>query len=156
LAWSKRSGEQARSLRGSFALAALPVLAGVGVLVLGDVVLGGALIAVGVALAAGAVPSYRQSVKDQIRRRTRSAMRPGLYGIRRVMVANDGITDSGEWDALHVKWPAVLDVIETDHGLYFVYGPGQAIIVPKRSLDSEQHAADLLDLARVYRTRAGW
>ncbi|MBI5232402.1 MAG: YcxB family protein [Coriobacteriales bacterium] len=134
-AWAHVTGERGRSVWMWRAWGLIPIVGGGVIIFLGDYVLGGALVALGVVLAAGAGFYHRASVRRAVAKQA-SGRNPAMLGPRRVVIDQTGIFEGGRYDRLQVAWPGVVDLVLGQDAFYVFYGTMQAVIVPKRAFRS--------------------
>lgn len=151
MAWLKRSGELRRLTVTSVVWAMAPVASGVAVVLLGDPLAGGLLVALGIAMAVGAMPYFRYTTRRNTLDRIRSTSTPALLGPRRVAADEHGLRDSGPRDSLQLRWSAISGVETTDPAVYVYYGPVAAVIVPRRAFESEQAVSEFVRVVEHYR-----
>jgi hypothetical protein len=57
---------------------------------------------------------------------------PALAGVQRYVFADDGLTMSSEGSSILVRWPSILQAVETKEFFLFYYSPKAAYYLPRR------------------------
>jgi hypothetical protein len=92
----------------------------------------------------------RRSIRGNARRLVADGVNRYLFGRKRLTVDADGLTETGEYSELRLRWEIVENVMRSDAHIYLFLSSIQAIIVPRRAFATDTDFAGFFERMQGY------
>jgi len=95
-----------------------------------------------------------RAYRNAIRKTLSQGKNRSLEGLLHITLTDEGVQSETNLSRSIYKWPAIEKIVETQEHLFLYVSGYSAIVVPKRSFQSEHEAQGFIETARLRSTEA--